>query len=338
MVLDCSRFFGILKYTRALKIVQHEKIRKIKTKFYKFLNTNGGYMHNQRNSAIQTHASFIDSSILSEYIGKEKLEILHNIPNIAKQCNLSSKYLYKDFKGIMIQGNLDLLKKPKVAIIGTRTPNQYVKSYTAALAKKFATKGFVIISGGAVGIDSIAHEHSGPNSIMVLPSGIDTYYPKENISLIDSVRQQGLLMSEYKNGFTPRKHSFLERNRIIIALSDIIIIPQADLRSGSSSSANLSVALKKPLFVLPHRLNESLGTQALLHNNKAMGIYDLELFIQNICKSFDINYANDKDDEILQFAKNHGFFDEALQKFGNKILEYELEGKIRRNGLYIEVC
>ena len=81
-----------------------------------------------------------------------------------------------------------------------------------------------------------------------------------------------------------------------------------------------------------------IGTQALLHNNKAMGIYDLELFIQNICKSFDINYANDKDDEILQFAKNHGFFDEALQKFGNKILEYELEGKIRRNGLYIEVC
>lgn len=286
--------------------------------------------------AIQQDIVFLTSQDFLHY-SAQTLQILENIPYLAKKHNLTSKHLYKSFQGIFAQGNLELLQKPKIAIIGTRTPNQYTKNYVANIANQLAQKGFVIVSGGAIGVDAIAHKHSQNNAILVLPSGIQQNYPKENLNLIESLRQHALVLSEYSDNFMPRSYSFLERNRIIIALSDIIFIPQADLQSGSSSSANLSVVLKKPLFVLPHRMNESLATQQLLLENKASCIHNIDIFLQHLCQQFNLNASICQNDEILEFARQHGLFEEALQKFGNKVLEYELEGKICRNGTYIQI-
>ncbi|RDU60599.1 DNA processing protein DprA [Helicobacter sp. MIT 14-3879] len=267
----------------------------------------------------------------------EKLEFLISLKNIAKEAKLSSRHLYKQFNGIFAAGNLNLLKKPKVAIIGTRTPNQYVKQHTAILSAQLSQKGFVILSGGAIGIDSIAHSHSGDNSILVSPAGLNLNYPKENSSLIERIRSNALILSEYEESVMPRAYSFLERNRIIVILSDLVIIPQADLRSGSSSSANLCIALKKNLFVFPHRMNESLGTQELLSRGSAKAIYDIESFVTSLCEKFEIVYEERQQDTLLEFASKNGLFAEAMQKFGNQVLEYELEGKIKRNGIYIEL-
>ncbi|MWV61363.1 DNA processing protein DprA [Helicobacter saguini] len=280
------------------------------------------------------NSTFFDIKALESYISKDKLKLLNDIPNIAKRANLSSKHLYKEFKGLHISGNLELFKAPKVAIIGTRSPNQYTKHYTATLSRALSNRGFIVVSGGAIGVDSIAHTHSDTHSIMVLPCGLNVNYPKENARLIESKRRNALVVSEYERDFMPHKYSFLERNRIIIALSDFVIIPQADLQSGSMSSANLCYALNLKPFVLPHRLGESLGTQDLLSKNRANCIYNTQDFITQMCENFGLD-SIESSDEILDFARNNGLFSEALRLFGERVLEYELQGKITRNGLYI---
>ncbi len=286
----------------------------------------------------QSEALFLDKDSFYKYIDDDKRTSIENLIEYAKEAKLTSRHVYKIFNGIFAQGNLSLLSKPKIAIIGTRTPNQYAKQICSYIASTLSQNGFIIISGGAVGIDCIAHKNSGHNSILVLPSGINMNYPKENSAMIDSIRHNGLVLSEYENDFKPMKHSFLERNRLIIALSDIVIIPQADIRSGTSSSANLAKALQKNIFVLPHRINESLCTQELLEQGKAECIYNIESFVKGLCSKFNLDNIICESDEVLEFAKNQGLFEEALQKFGNKVFEYELEGKIKRNGLYMQLC
>ena len=283
-------------------------------------------------------SEFLESSALAKYLSMDKIALLDDLIHKAKENNLKSKHLYKAFNGVFAHGNLSLLKKPKVAIIGTRSPNQYAKQITTQLANTLSQKGFVIVSGGAIGIDSIAHLNANNNAILILPCGIDAIYPKENATLINNLAQNGLVLSEYSGTYKPMKHTFLERNRLIIAWSDIIIIPQADIKSGSSSSANLAITLQKPLFVLPHRLHESRGTQELLHAQKAQCIYDIESFVTNVCEIHNIAYMQEIKDPLLEFAYNNGLFEDALKLFGDLVFAYELEGKIKRNGLYIVPC
>lgn len=281
---------------------------------------------------------FLEASNLSQYLEISKISLLDTLIEKAKSSNLKSKHLYKKFNGIFAQGNLSLLNNPKVAIIGTRTPNQYAKQISARLASMLADRGFSIISGGAIGIDSIAHINANDKAILILPCGIHTNYPKENTKMIENLRNKGLVLSEYGEIYKPMKHTFLERNRLIIAWSDIVIIPQADVKSGSSSSANLALTLDKPLFVLPHRIHESRGTQELLQNHKAQCIYDIELFVKNVCDHYNLSYNQENIDPILEFARTNGLFEEAVKLFGNMVFNYELEGKIKRNGIYIMPC
>ena len=171
---------------------------------------------------------------------------------------------------------------------------------------------------------------------MVSPSSPDIIYPQTNAKEIENIAENGLIISEYKANYRPHKVSFLSRNRIIIDLSDIVIIPQADLRSGSMSSANLALKAKKPLFVLPHRINESLGTNALLEKNLARGIYDLDNFVKELGLSATKNESGT--DELLEFCKSSPSFEEAFLRFGDKLLEYELNGAIRRENGFVRLA
>lgn len=233
---------------------------------------------------------------------------------------------------LFYQGDLSLLNRFKVAIVGTRSPNQYTKMLTARLSNAIA-KFAVVVSGGALGVDIIAHRGAYPNTIMVSPSSLDIIYPRENEKMISDIAKNALIISEYKERFMPHRHSFLERNRIVIALSDIVILPQGDLRSGTYSSANFAMNLNKPIFTLPHRYDESSLTNFLLSQNKAKAIYNINDFIKaNIPHSEGLDSAKsvESSDEILAFCAKNPSYDEAVAKFGNKILEYEFEGLLVR--------
>lgn len=228
-------------------------------------------------------------------------------------------------KQLFYTGNLNLLAKPlKIAIIGTRKPNAYTKNFISILAKKLSQANVVIVSGGALGTDIIAHAAAIPNTIMVAPNSLDMIYPSSNANIINLIAKDGLILSEYEKNYSPKSYSFIQRNRIVIGLSDIIIIPQADEKSGSMQSAAMAIKQKKPIYVLPHRINESLGTNSLLANNLATAIYDIDMFLNSL------NITSIQKDEIIEFCSLAPSFEEAFEKFGDKILEYEIEGKIKR--------
>ena len=164
----------------------------------------------------------------------EKLKLLDRIKQPVEQ--------------LFYTGNPKLLEsKAIIAIIGSRSPNPYAKALSAQLASKLAKAGASIISGGAMGIDIIAHQNSLPSTIMISPSSLDQIYPPTNAKTIQEIAKKSLILSEYEKAYNPHKYSFLMRNRIIIALADAIIIPYADLKSGSQNSANVALKLDKKL-------------------------------------------------------------------------------------------
>lgn len=232
----------------------------------------------------------------------------------------------------------------KVAIVGTRRPNPYTKHLVAMLAAHIARHA-IVVSGGAIGVDAIAHSGAFPNTIMIAPSSLDIPYPRTNAALIAKIAKDALILSEYERDYIPQRHSFLERNRIVIALSDMVILPQGDLNSGTESSARIAKKLNKPIFTIPQRYGESELTNALLERGEARAIYNIKHFVkdylpQELLKRGDsadsvestesTQNAESVNDEILAFCQHPVNYDDALAKFGAKLLEYELLGLLVR--------
>lgn len=229
-------------------------------------------------------------------------------------------------KNIKYMGNLELLKRKKVAIVGSRKPTQYTSHYTYTIAKELARVGVCVVSGGAMGVDAIAHSGAGAaNTIAVMPCGIDLRYPAINKALLNEIATHGLMLSQFDDGFKATNWSFVVRNRVVIALSDVVIITQADIKSGSMVSAEIAKEMGKEIYVLPHIIGESEGTNALLESGEAKGIYNIERFIERFGvakKSFDVS------DEFLCFCATRPSYDEAFKLYSDRLFEAELDGTI----------
>lgn len=238
-------------------------------------------------------------------------------------------------KKLFYRGDLNLLNRKKIAIVGTRRPINYTKSKVKELSSKLSKAGVVIVSGSAMGVDILAQSSAYPNTISVMPNGLDIAYPKVNQKEIEKIYQNSLALSEYPKGFNPTKWSFVQRNRLVVALSEILIVAEADLNSGSLTSVKIAKELKKEIFVLPHRLDDSLGTNELLKRDEAKAILDIDEFVERFKAKIKIE-QNSKD-EILKFCYSNPTYEDAFSKFGDKIFEYELEGKIRVENNFITV-
>ncbi len=218
---------------------------------------------------------------------------------------------------LFYKGDLSLLEKPKIAIVGSRKASKYTKELTYLLAKKLSKK-YIIISGGALGVDTEAHKGAYPNTIFVSPSSLDIIYPKSNENLIKNIYNNALALSEYNKNYRPYKYTFLQRNRIIVALSDFVIIAEADKKSGSMRSFEWAKEYGKKVYVLPHRINESSGTRYLANTKQAEVIWDINEF----CKNLGI----EENQKIMNL-------NDALKTYGSQLYEMELDGKISiKNG------
>jgi len=236
----------------------------------------------------------------------------------------------KEPKELFYIGNSKLINRTKVSIVGTRRPCNYTKDYTFKIAKALAKRGVVVVSGAAMGVDAIAHRGAGAkNTIAVMANGLDIKYPAVNKSLIEEMEREGLILSFYKDGFKATKWSFVSRNELVVALGEILIVTEADLNSGSLRSVEFAQKMGKDIFVLPHRLGESEGTNMLLKELKATPIYDIESFANRFGK------LEEKSDEFIEYLKTKPTLDEALLKYSDKIYEAELEGLIAIENGYI---
>lgn len=224
-------------------------------------------------------------------------------------------------------GNLNLLNKRKISIVGTRKPIQYTQQSIYTLSSKLSSKDICIVSGAAMGVDAIAHNAAGANNtIAISGTGLDIRYPSINSNLIKNIEKNGLIISQFKEKTPATRYSFPIRNELIVALGEILIVAQADLNSGTMRSVEFAIKMKKPIYVLSHRINESDGTNQLLEKGLATAIYDIDDFIEKVigCKG-DIKNK----DSFLEYCKSNPTYDEAMVKYPSQLFENELSGKIK---------
>lgn len=232
-------------------------------------------------------------------------------------------------------GNTELLKRKKISIIGSRKPNQYARQLIHVLASKLSQAGICIVSGGALGVDAISHKAAGANNtIMVAGTGLDKRYPNVNKNIIEDIENNGLVLSQFKAGTPSQRYNFPIRNEVLVALGDILIVAYADINSGTMRSIEYALKMGKEIYVLPHRLGDSEGTNKLLSQGLAQAIYDVDMFV---AKFGDAKEDNIVKDEFLEYCKANPIYDEAIVKFGAKVFEYELSGRITIENNFIRL-
>lgn len=159
-------------------------------------------------------------------------------------------------------GNVDLLRTPAFAIVGSRNATRQGCADAEALAHALSKAGFPIASGLALGIDKAAHEGglAGPSSsIAVVGTGLDRVYPAANRELAHRLSCEGLLLSELPLGSPPAAEHFPRRNRLISGLSRGVLVVEAALRSGSLTTAHLALEQGREVFALPGSIHSPLS-------------------------------------------------------------------------------
>lgn len=180
-------------------------------------------------------------------------------------------------------GNLDV-KDRVVAIIGSRKPTSYGRGITLELAEKLASRGVVIVSGLALGIDSVAHQGAldvKGRTVGVLASGLDTITPTSNRNLaIKILESNGGLLSEYEPGTPPLAFRFLERNRLVSGLADTVIVTEAGARSGTMNTVMHALAQGKDVYAIPGNItsSQSAGCNKLIEQG-ATPIVSIDDFV-----------------------------------------------------------
>lgn len=156
--------------------------------------------------------------------------------------------------GLVVKGNIEILKERGLAIVGTRNPTPYGVRNAGDFAAGFVDREWTIVSGGAYGIDSAAHKGAliaEGSTVAVLAAGIDVAYPAGNARLFAEICENGALVSEVLPGAHAIPSRFLTRNRIIAALSQATLVVEAAFRSGSLRTARDAAELMRPVMAIP---------------------------------------------------------------------------------------
>lgn len=153
---------------------------------------------------------------------------------------------------LTVRGDMALLRRPTVAIVGARNASAAACRYARGLAQQLAEEGAVVVSGLARGIDTAAHVGSlSGGTVGVIASGIDIAYPPENAELQERIAREGLLIAEQAPGTEPLARHFPSRNRIIAGLALGTVVVEAAPRSGSLITARIAAELGRDVMAVP---------------------------------------------------------------------------------------
>ena len=163
---------------------------------------------------------------------------------------------------LYVKGKLPDFSKKRVAIVGARMCSDYGKTMAERIAEKLACCGAEVISGMARGIDAYGHIGAlkvGGDTFAVLGCGVNVCYPRTNQKLYESILAQGGIISEYPPDTEPIAQLFPARNRIISALSDVVVVVEAKERSGSLITADFALEQGKDIYAVPGRSTDVLS-------------------------------------------------------------------------------
>ncbi|MDO4308790.1 MAG: DNA-processing protein DprA [Eubacteriales bacterium] len=187
-------------------------------------------------------------------------------------------------KKLYVKGKLPVPGRPAAAIVGARMCSTYGRMQAFRFAKELSCAGVQVISGLAYGIDSEGHKgalEGGTPTFAVLGNGADICYPARNRSLYQRiVRNNGGIISEYPPGTEARSYFFPARNRIISALSDVILVVEAKEKSGSLITARYGLEQGKSVYAVPGAVTESLsrGCHMLIYDGAGIA-YSPEILL-----------------------------------------------------------
>lgn len=216
---------------------------------------------------------------------------------------------YEDMPEMLyVKGRLPSSGRPSAAIVGARMCSPYGRIQAFRYAKELSQAGVQIISGLAWGIDSEGHRgalEGGTPTFAVLGNGADICYPRSSRGLYQRIiREQGGVFSEYPPGTQARKYFFPARNRIISALSDLVLVVEAREKSGSLITAQWALDQGKAVFALPGPVNEELsqGCHRLIYDGAGIALSP-EILMRELglnCK----NKIKSKEKDELGLASN----------------------------------
>ena len=278
-----------------------------------------------------------------------------NYPDLLKQIHDAPPVL-------IVKGDKSLQKQESLGIVGSRNASLNGIAITKKIAKEVGSKGYVITSGLARGIDSSAHEGSlESGTIAVIAGGINHIYPPENAKLYEKISQEGLVITEGAFNYSPLARNFPQRNRIISGLSKAILVVEASTKSGSLITATTAIDQGREVMAIPGFPMDPRcqGPNKLIKEGAYLveSIEDLISYLQNLpSKSLILNDNDQKDflrptnfsdidtEEVRSIVLSSLSFtpillDDIVKQFDIPIsllylaiLELELSGKILRYG------
>lgn len=233
---------------------------------------------------------------------------------------------------LYVRGRLEARDLNSVAIVGSRKCSFYGRDQATRFSALLAGAGFTVVSGGARGVDSHAHEGAlrtaGARTIAVLGCGVDVPYPPENRELFDQIALGGAVVSHYPPGTAPNARHFPERNRVISALSRGVLVIEADERSGSLITARIAADDHgRPVMAVPGRVDNPLsaGPHSLIRQGAAL-VTSLEEILEALGPLPDAAYR----------PRSHVKTVEAERTSGPQG-ELSFEGKARKEEQVVEV-
>ncbi len=276
-------------------------------------------------------------------LNKESIDLLTRVdrdyPSRLKDFDESPLVIY-------CRGNKTLFDSAKtVGIVGTRKASTYGLAQASALSGELSRYGYVVVSGLALGIDSVAHKAAldgDSKTIAVLGTPIDRIYPTQNEALSRRIIDSGsLIVSEYPPEMKTEKYHFIFRNRIVAALSDIVIVVEAPERSGALTTARYAMDYGKDVYVVPADINKPgfLGSNRLISHG-AFIISSMNDFMESL--GLDKKPTHDilKSDQLIldTLVSSGGNFDKILEclkcdpaKLNVDLMKLEIEGLIRKD-------
>jgi len=156
---------------------------------------------------------------------------------------------------LWMRGEVKLLSQPGIAVVGTRRPSPYGAGMAQLLSRDLASRGVVILSGMARGVDTEAHKgalEARGRTVAVWGTGIDVIYPKENKRLAEQILEQGgTILSEYPMGTFPAPQNFPIRNRILSGMSVGVLVVEAAENSGTRITARCAMEQNRDVYAVP---------------------------------------------------------------------------------------
>jgi len=267
-------------------------------------------------------------------------------PDVLRQLASPPKCLFTQGQPLK-----DFLTLPRVAVIGSRSITPYGKQVTEELSAGLAKQGIVVISGLALGVDSVAHQAALENNgkcIAVLPSCLERIVPRTNLSLAHKIlKNDGTLISEYAESQPTYKQNFVARNRIMAGLADAVLITEASLKSGTMHTARFALEQGIDVMAVPGSIYNasSKGTNSLIKAGATAvtAIEDILAVLGIKPKSYTQRVpigSNQQQQTVLDLlASGHSDGDEILHlcqlpvnDFNKVITMLEITGKIRSLG------